>query len=341
MLLDLRTRVSLVLRMLAALAVLTPVSIGIGATGVLAGGFLGWLALLVILYVLETLLLPVPGDSYGLLEWALTNPVPVVVGAGCLLLPVLYVRPVRDEIRAFRTELGKAGAPASETHPEIATMARRLAQQAAIPEPDVYVADRRRPESYAVGGRSNGTVIVTTGLVNRLSDAELAAVIAHELSHLVNGDSRIMSLVLAPMLLAEHVGSDGPPPRRLLLHQPLAYLATFALWALLAATTAIQRLCCQLAIAVLSRGREFAADRGAAELTGSPSALASALETLDDGRDRPSEDKRTWARSASALDLLPRERAVGSRGWFRTHPHTDERIDRLERLVATQVADAR
>ncbi|PCR90290.1 M48 family metallopeptidase [Natrinema ejinorense] len=336
-----RMQLSLLWRMLVALTVLTVVSILIAGTAILVGGFLSWLGLLVATFVLGILLLPVSGDAYGLLSAVLANPLPIVVATGTVSLPVLYYWPVREEIRQFRAELGESGAPASETDPDVAAMTRRLAQQTAIPEPDVYVADRRRPESYAVGGRLDGTIIVTTGLVNRLSAAELEAVIAHELSHLVNGDSRIMDLVLTPLLVAEHIGSDEPPTRRLLLSQPLAYVAYFVLWALLTATTTVQQLCCQFGIAVLSRGREFAADRAGAELTGSPSDLASALETLDDGRERPGEDKRTWAKSASALDILPRETPAGSWDLFRTHPSTDERIARLEGLVLEQVSDGR
>jgi len=76
---------------------------------------------------------------------------------------------------------------------------------------------------------------------------------------------------------------------------------------------------------------------GAAELTGAPSDLASALEALSDDRSRPSEDKHTWAKSASALDILPREAAVASPGPFRTHPSTEQRIERLEQLVVERV----
>ncbi len=325
--------------MLAALAVLTVVSVAVAATAVLVGGTVAWLALLVVVYVLETLLLPVLGDPYAIVGTLFANPLRVAVVAGISLLPFLYYRPVRGEIRAFRRGLGTAGEPATETHPELTKTARRLARQADVPEPDVYVADRRRPESYAVGGRADGTIIVTSGLVRELSDREVTAVLAHEISHLVNGDSRIMSLVLVPMLTAERVGADDPPGKRLLVTSPLAYLAHLALWAGVTVMTAGQRLGGQFGVAVLSRGRELAADRGAAELTGSPSDLASALETLDDERARPTEDKRTWAKSASALDILPRDGATASGGPFRTYPSTETRLANLERLVAKTTTD--
>ena len=97
--------------------------------------------------------------------------------------------------------------------------------------------------------------------------------------------------------------------------------------------TTVQLWCCLGAIALFSRGRETAADRGAAELTGSPSSLASALETLAGGRGRPTEDLRAFKRSAGALDILPPADQTDLPTAFRTHPSTAHRIDRLEALV--------
>lgn len=343
---DVRMRASLIWRMVVALGVLTVVSVCIAITAIVVGGFLAWFVFLALAGVLNVLLLPFLQyqnlDPNLIARPVLRNPLRIAVGSGLCLLPFLYYRPVRDEIREFRTELGEAGDTATETYPAVVEMVRRLAQQADIPAPDVYVVDRRRPESYALGGRSSGTIIVTTGLVRQLSDSELNAVLAHEISHLVNGDSRIMNLVLVPMLVAEHIGSDEPPTKRQAYRQVPevnSLLAHLVLWVVLTAITKIQQLCCQFGIAILSRGREFAADRGAAKLTGSPGDLASALETLDDGRKRPAEDKRNWAKAASALDILPLEESIASRGPFRTHPSTEARIERLQALAEEMVTD--
>lgn len=320
-------------RLAAALLVLCVLSVFTAVTGIVVGGVLAWLVGFVIAIPVQILLLPVVDNQDVLFSRLFSNAVTVVAVSGVLLLPLLYLRPVRREIRRFREELGATGDPAARTHPAIAATARRLAQQANAPEPDVYVADRRRAESYAVGGRSHGTIVLTTGLVSQLSDDEVAAVIAHEISHLVNGDSRLMGVALAPMLVAEQIGSEDPPDLKWVVRSPLGYLFSLLAWAVLSVVTAAQRLTSQLGIAVLSREREFAADRGAAKLTGSPADLAGALGKLDDARRRPDEDKRTWARSASALDILPREGSVAGEGPFRTHPGTETRIERLERLA--------
>jgi heat shock protein HtpX len=325
--------------MLVAMAFLAAISLLVAGTAVVVSGGVVFLAIALVVGVLEVTVLPlVLGEGFALLDRLVTN-APLVVGAtGLLSLPLVYYRPVRSEIRTLRAELTDTGTLAADRHPEVAGMVRRLAQQATIATPDVYIVNRRRPESYALGGRSDGTIVITRGVVRALSDRELQAVLAHEIAHLANGDSRILNLALVPMLVAERVGSDDRPQvgKRVgsvvVFNFPVVYLAHLASWALVTAITWVQSQGVRFGVAFLSRGREFAADRTAARLTGSPSALASALRKLDDERGSPGEDMRSLKRSASALDILPYE-ADHSWGPFRTHPGTEERIERLRRLA--------
>lgn len=335
---------SLLWRMALAVLTLVIASAFIAATAVAAVGLVGGLIVYVVVLILAGVVSPlislVGGDITAGVDAFTSNLPLVMLVTGLALLPAWYLRPVRDEIRSFRKELGQVGSPASETHPEVAKLARQLAGQASIPEPTVYVADRFRPESYALGGRDDGTIVITKGLIKELTDEELKAVLAHEISHLVNGDSRIMGLSLIPMLVAEHVASS----RRIsvevgMMIANIFYLIYLVVWAVLYAVTRVQRVFSQLGIAVLSRGRELAADRGAARLTGNPTALATALQTLDDARGRPDEDKRQWSQSASALDILPPKDSVFSEGPFRTHPSTEKRIEMLENLVVEQATE--
>lgn len=351
MTLERRMRLALAWQMGIAVAILAALSVLIAGTAIVVSGLLTWLLLFVGVVVLESFVFVVPGGPSGWITGTIAHRRTIVLVSGLILLPVVYLRPVRDDIRAFRTELGATGSPAAQTHPELAETTRRLATQVGVPAPTVYVANRQQPESYAVGGRSSGTIIVTTGLIRSLSDEELEAVLAHEVSHLVNGDSRIMNLALVPLLTAEHVGENKPPSKRLLISQPLAYPIYWLAWAGLTAVTRLQRWGSQSAIGTLSQSREFAADRGAAKITGAPSALASALRTLEDVRETPREDKRTWAKSASALDILPREKPAESGGGagaetgaeaeprFRTHPPTERRIEHLESLAVDLETD--
>lgn len=83
----------------------------------------------------------------------------------------------------------------------------RLSQQVGVPAPDAVVADKPRPNSYTVGRRGNATVVVTRPLIDALDDDELDAVLAHELSHVVNRDATVMTMAVAPVRLARAVGT--------------------------------------------------------------------------------------------------------------------------------------
>jgi heat shock protein HtpX len=316
--------------------VVVAVTATVVAVGVVVVGVVAFPVVLVLSALANMALVPFLGSQWVLPRAVLSDPVLTVVLSGVALLPLLYLGPVRSEIDAFHEELGVHGQP---TDADLVRTVTNLAQQADIAEPDVYVTRRRRPESYAVGGRSDGAIVVTWGLVSALSEAELRAVLAHEVSHLANGDSRLMGLLLAPMLVVEHLTDrDAPGSQPFVFPEPVTYVASRLLWAVVSVVASVQRLGNQFGIAVLSRERELAADSAAARLTGEPSALASALETLDDERDPPEEDLRTWAQSAGVLDILPAEESPADGGPFRTHPPTEERVRRLRELAAEMEA---
>lgn len=321
--------------MVAALAVVVVVTTVVVVITALTLGVVAFPLFLVLAVGISFLLTPVFGAQWNVLTWPLDHPLLAVVVGGLALIPIVYLTLVRSEIAAFREDLGVHGRPSDTDLERTVTL---LAKQANIAEPDVFITRRQRPESYAIGGRSDGTIVVTSGLVTTLSEAELKAVLAHEVAHLANGDSRLMGLVLAPALVVEHLGDRDPPSRRLLVHSiqtfGLPYVFAYLGWALLAVVGPIQRLGNQFGLAILSREREFAADHAGARLTGEPSALASALEALESERGRPNEDLRTWRQSASVLDILPVEESSTANSPFRTHPPTDERIRALRELAA-------
>ncbi len=329
-------RLSLFSRMIVAFGFVAVVSITIAVVAVAVVGigvYLGITAVffLVRAYVLQFVDVAPITDIWNL--W-ISNTGPILLVIGVALLPILYVRPVRDEIRDFNSEVGTTGEPASERHPKISAMGRRLSQQAGISEPTVRIVNRRRPESYVLGGRSDGTVVITRGVVRTLSDDEIEAVLAHEVSHLANGDGRLVSLLLVPMLVAERVGAGDRP--KFGFHYGLSvfsYGLRLVAWAAITLVTTVQLLSCRLGVTLLSRERELAADRGAAELTGEPSTLASALETLHDVRSRPTRDARDFKRSAGVLDILPAADQQRFGGLFRTHPETETRVRYLESMV--------
>src|SRR5215213_9835085 len=215
-----------------------------------------------------------------------------------------------------------------EQAPELHAMVERLCVQADLPKPKVAVAESRQPNAFALGrSPKNATVAVTTGILSLLSPAELEGVLAHELTHVANRDVMVMTLASFFATIAAYIvqfgfffggGSsdddDNPSVLVLFLVSIAVYIVSFFL------------------MQALSRYREFAADRGAAIVTGRPSALASALTKISMGMERiPQRDLRPTS-ELSAFYIFPpgAGKAIGS--LFSTHPPMEKRIEALARL---------
>jgi heat shock protein HtpX len=241
-----------------------------------------------------------------------------VLLGGVIAVP-MAVSKARDELGELRKQLLADSHPAEETHPELVDTVNRLALQADVPPPTLRVTETDRPESFALGSGADAVIVVSTGLCTVLNDDEVTAVLAHEVSHLANADSRIMEAVLVPVLIADEPFStdSGSDEER--------------------GNTGYKRLkrYGQFGVALLSRGREWHADAGAVALTGSPASLSSALERLDSERQKPTTDLRDWEVSITALDILPPSDREHATGPFRTHPSTKKRIERLRQQVVT------
>ena len=183
-------------------------------------------------------------------------------------------------------------------------MIERLCVQADLPKPRVAVAETSMPNAFALGrSPKKATVCATTGIMDMLSPSELEGVMAHELTHVANRDVAIMTLAsffasLASMFLqfGFFFGGGGDDDDN------------GGLMAAIAAAVAVYAISFFLMMA-LSRYREFAADRGAAVMTGRPSALASALLKIAGGMERiPQKDLRTAHAEMNAFYIFPRRR---------------------------------
>jgi heat shock protein HtpX len=210
--------------------------------------------------------------------------------------------------------------------PQLHAMIERLCVQADLPKPRVAVANTAMPNAFALGrSPKNATVCATTGIMELLTPAELEGVLAHELTHVANRDVMVMTLASFFATIAAYIvqfgflfggtssdDDDGPSAMVLVLVSLVVYFVSFLL------------------MQALSRYREFAADRGAALITGRPSALASALQKISGGMARiPKQDLRA-ASELQAFFIFPT--SVG--GLFATHPPMEKRIAALQRLEA-------
>ena len=212
--------------------------------------------------------------------------------------------------------------------PELHAMVERLCVQADLPKPRVAVAQTAMPNAFALGrSPKSATVCATTGIMEILSPAELEGVMAHELTHVANRDVLVMTIASFFATVAAYIvqfgfffGGDGDDDNAGFLVLLLVSLAVYAMSFFL--------------LQALSRYREFTADRGAAIITGRPSALASALMKIAGTMERiPQRDLRA-STELSAFYIFPPsvKSALGS--LFSTHPPMEKRIARLGQLEA-------
>jgi heat shock protein HtpX len=209
-----------------------------------------------------------------------------------------------------------------EEYPELHAMVGRLAQQADLPKPTVAVADSRQPNAFATGrSQSSATVCVTRGIMDTLDREELEGVMAHELTHVKNRDVMVMTIATFLSTLAFMIVRWGwlfGGNRR----EGGGGVIVAILVSLVVGVVSF------LLVRVLSRYREYAADRGGAIITGRPSALASALVKIDGRMDRvPDDDLREQA-EMNAFFIIPiKSGAIGK--LLSTHPSTEQRVERL------------
>ncbi|MGC6400024.1 zinc metalloprotease HtpX [Sphingomonas sp. FW199] len=207
--------------------------------------------------------------------------------------------------------------------PEFYGIVRDLAQRAGLPMPRVYVVEEAQPNAFATGRNpENAAVAATTGLLRILDRDEVAAVMAHELGHVKNRDTLIMTMVatiagaismLANFGLFFRSGDDRSAGIAGLLAVLVAPFAAMIV---------------QMAI---SRTREYGADRAGAEISGNPRALASALAKLARGAEMIPNSVAQRIPATSQLYIVPGL----SRGdnLFSTHPDTGNRIAALEEMA--------
>ena len=212
------------------------------------------------------------------------------------------------------------------TAPELVGMVRDLSSRAGLPMPRVYLIDNPQPNAFATGRNpENAAVAATTGLLQMMSYEELAGVMAHELAHIRNRDTLIMTVTAtvagAISTIAQFGflfgGRDRPNPLVMIGTAILAPLAAMVI---------------QMAI---SRSREYDADRIGAEITGDPLWLASALAKLEAGVAQIPNPEAERHPATAPLFIVNPLSGHGMDNLFSTHPNTANRIAALEALAGS------
>ena len=211
--------------------------------------------------------------------------------------------------------------------PYLYNMVKELAQRAQIPMPRVYLIDEAQPNAFATGRNpDHAAVAATTGILQLLSARELRGVMAHELSHVKHRDiliSTISATVAGAISSLAQFGMLFGGSRDGERANPIVSLVVMIL-------APIAAMLIQMAI---SRAREFEADRGGAEISGDPNALADALAKIDAyARGIPMQTAEAHPETAQMMIMNPLS-GGGLRGLFSTHPATEERIERLRAMA--------
>ncbi|MBV8503782.1 MAG: zinc metalloprotease HtpX [Paucibacter sp.] len=212
----------------------------------------------------------------------------------------------------------------ASTAPQFYRLVQELAAKAELPMPRVYLIEEEAPNAFATGRNpANAAVAATTGILRALSERELRGVMGHELAHVKHRDI-LISTVSATMagaisMLANFAMFFGGRDEEGRPANPLTGILV-AILAPLAASLI------QMAI---SRAREFEADRGGAEISGDPAALASALNKIHRlAQGIPLEPAEAHPETAQMMIMNPLS-GGGLAGLFATHPPTEERVARL------------
>jgi len=220
------------------------------------------------------------------------------------------------------------------TAPEFVGIVRELSSRAGLPMPRTFLMENPQPNAFATGRNpEHAAVAATTGLLGMLNPRELAGVIGHELTHIKNRDTLTMTVTAtiagAISMLAQFGGlfggrrdSEGNRGGGL-----AALLAIF-----------LAPLAAMLVQMAISRTREYAADRGSAQLSGDPLGLVSALGKLDNAA-RQIENAPAQQNPATApLFIVNPLSGVRMDNLFSTHPSTENRIAALEELAGARAA---
>ena len=256
-------------------------------------------------------------------------------GYGLLFVPLALIIGVAQFFFADKIALASMGAREVDEAdaPELHEMIGRLALQADLPKPKIALVNSSIPNAFATGrNKDHAVVAVTTGIYNKLNPQELEAVLAHELTHIINRDMLVMTIAtffsMVAGLIVQNIfwismaGGGGYGGRRrddngafgiTILASLIVYAISFFL------------------IRTLSRYRELAADRGSALITGQPQNLASALLRISNAMTNPGIPTQDFRRAqgVNALFIVPALRGDSLASIFSTHPSTEERVERL------------
>jgi heat shock protein HtpX len=226
-----------------------------------------------------------------------------------------------------------------DQYPRLHDVIERIIARNSLPKPKIAVINTRMPNAFATGkGKHSSVVAVTTGLLDLLDTEELEGVLAHELTHIRNRDVLVLTLASLFSTVAWYLMQFG-------FYGGMGYgygygygsrdrnnTGGLAIVVIVAMLTWVVSF---LIIRAISRYREFAADRGSAQMTGKPAKLANALMKISGNMQRmPTKDLRQ-AEGLNAFFIIPAMSGSTIVNLFSTHPPVEKRIQKLMEMEAS------
>jgi len=260
--------------------------------------------------------------------------IPILLIASAMILAQWYFS---DKIVLWSS---RAKVVSREQYPELHDLVERIVARNNLSKPRIAVIDKDMPNAFATGrGKKSSVVAVTTGLLNILDTEELEGVVAHELTHIRNRDALVLTLASLFSTVAWYLmqfgfygglyggggygyGNDrdrngGGLMLIILLVAMLTWVISFII------------------IRAISRYREFAADRGSAQMTGKPVKLANALMKISGTMRRiPTKDLRE-VEGLNAFFIVPALSGSTIGNLFSTHPPVEKRVQKLMEMEAS------
>lgn len=258
--------------------------------------------------------------------------IPIIIIASGMILAQWYFS---DKIVMWSSG---AKLVSKEQYPQLHELIERIVARNNLPKPRIAVINKNMPNAFATGrGQKSSVVAVTTGLLDILDTEELEGVVAHELTHIRNRDALVLTLASLFSTVAWYLmqfgfygglygGGDGYGGRDrnsggamliILLVAMLTWVVSF------------------LIIRAISRYREFAADRGSAQMTGKPVKLANALMKISGTMRRiPTKDLRE-VEGLNAFFIVPALSGSTIGNLFSTHPPVEKRVQKLMEMEAS------
>lgn len=275
-------------------------------------------AILTVLYLVFLSVLSYLGIGY----------IPIILIASAMILAQWYFS---DKIVLWSA---KAKIVSREEEKDLHEMIERIVARNSLPKPKIAIVNTAMPNAFATGrGQKSSVVAVTRGLIDILDEEELEGVIAHELTHIKNRDALVLTLASLFSTVAWYLmqfgfygggygysGRDrngGGAMLIILLVAMLTWIVSF------------------LIIRAISRYREFAADRGSAQMTGRPVKLANALLKISGNMKRiPNKDLRE-VEGLNAFFIVPALSGSTIGNLFSTHPPVEKRVQKLMEMEAS------